>query len=105
MKEVPTAVQALAERHDTANRSVLVVPTGLGVARMRHVVPFHASASDRSPLPVRELPEAVQALAEVHDTPESPLPVPPAALGVAWMRQEVPFHRSAKVSKAEEPLV
>jgi len=72
---------------------------------MRHLVPFQASASVRSLPLMEELPAAVQARAELHDTSDSPLPAAPALLGVAWMRHLVPFHRSAKVSEVKDLLV
>ena len=71
---------------------------------MRHLDPFQASASVRSLPLVEELPTAVQARAELHDTSDSPLPAP-ALLGVASMRHFVPFHRSANVSEAKDLLV
>jgi hypothetical protein len=103
-KFAPTAVQAPGELHETAESPLLVAPAGLGVAWMRHLVPFQASASVRSLPLVEELPAAVHARAELHDTPDSPLAAP-ALFGVAWMRHLVPFHRSANVSKAKDPLV
>jgi len=72
---------------------------------MRHLDPFQASASVRALPLVEELPTAVQARAELHDTLDSPLPAAPALLGVASMRHLVPFHRSANVSKAKDLLV
>ena len=42
-----------------------------------------------------KLPAAVQAVAALQDTPASPVPVDRPGLGVAWIRQAVPFHRSA----------
>jgi hypothetical protein len=44
----------------------------------------------------------VQADADVHDTPLSAAP-PWDGLGVDWMRQLEPFHRSARVPAAEPP--
>ena len=41
----PTAAHAAAAEHDTARNSLPVDPAGLGVAWMRHFLPFHASAS------------------------------------------------------------
>jgi hypothetical protein len=66
-------------------------PEGLGVAWMRHLLPFHRSARI---LPFPEFPTAVQADADVHDTP---FRKPPAGFGVGWMLHPVPFHRSARV--------
>ena len=40
---------------------------------------------------------AVQALADVHDTPPKPLFFASAGLGVDWIDQRVPFQRSASV--------
>jgi hypothetical protein len=65
---------------------------------MLQLVPFHRSAS----VPALEPPTAVQADAEVHDTPLSVAP-PWDGLGVGWMTQRVPFHRSASVPAAEPP--
>jgi hypothetical protein len=44
----------------------------------------------------------VHADADVHDTPLSEAP-PWDGLGVGWMLQLVPFHRSARVPAAEPP--
>jgi hypothetical protein len=40
----------------------------------------------------------VQALADVHDTPNSPLKVAPAGFGVGWIVQLVPSQASANVT-------
>ena len=37
----------------------------------------------------------MQAVAELQDTAASPVPTDRPGLGVAWIRQLVPFHRSA----------
>jgi len=65
---------------------------------MRHLVPFHRSAR----VPAPEAPTAVQARADVQDTPFRP-PPPCGGLGVGWMRHLVPFHRSARVLAPEAP--
>jgi hypothetical protein len=44
----------------------------------------------------------VQAVADVQETPESRLPVAPPGLGVAWITQSLPFHRSTSVSSTPE---
>ena len=105
LKEYPTAVQAVAEVHDTALRTLAVAPAGLGVAWMDQAVPFQCSASVpwRPPL-LKEYPVAVHALAEVHDTPLRALALAPAGLGVAWMDQAVPFQCSASVPWRPRPL-
>jgi hypothetical protein len=43
---------------------------------------------------------AVHEVAEVHDPPSRELAVEPLGLGVGWMVQAVPFHRSASVTEA-----
>ena len=58
---------------------------------MVHLVPFHRSAR----VPAFELPTAVQADADVQDTPFRK-PLPGGGLGVASMVHLVPFHRSAR---------
>ena len=96
---MPTAVQALAEVHDTLLSEAWLGFCGLGVGWMDHEVPSHRSAKVRLPVPKSPAnPTAVQALADVHDTPDSPLFWSPAGLGVGWMDHEVPFHRSASVT-------
>src|SRR5215470_9899146 len=75
---------------------------------MLHVVPFHRSASagpTGSPFLSTAAPTAVQAEAPVQATPESSAPRVPAGLGVGWMRQRVPFHRSAMVTQVPKALM
>src|SRR5262249_1229653 len=59
---------------------------------MLQVWPFARSAR----LPALEFPAAVHAAADVQATPFSS-PPPWGGLGVPWMVQRVPFHRSARV--------
>ena len=40
----PTAVQALAETHDTPSSSLLEAPVGFGVVSIDHLVPFQRCA-------------------------------------------------------------
>jgi hypothetical protein len=40
----PTAMQAVAEVHDTAPKPLSVVPVGLGTDWIDQLVPFHRSA-------------------------------------------------------------
>jgi hypothetical protein len=65
---------------------------------MLQLVPFQLSAR----VPALEPPTAVQADADVQDTPLKP-PLPCGGLGVVWMVHLVPFHRSARVPAAELP--
>src|SRR5215470_8509746 len=100
--EAPTAVHADAAAQDTPARKPPPC-CGLGVAWMVHLVPSHRSARVLA-LGVKALepPTAVHADADVHDTPLKTSP-PCGGLGVAWMAQRVPFHRSARVRPAELP--
>jgi len=59
---------------------------------MLQVVPFHRSAR----LPALDHPAAVHADGEVQAT-EARTPPPCGGLGVGWMLQRVPSHRSASV--------
>ncbi len=70
---------------------------------IRHRVPFHRSARVLA-LGVKalEAPTAVQDEADVHATPDRK-PPPWDGLGVGWMRQAVPSHRSASVPAFEVP--
>ena len=77
-------MQALAEVHDTADKRLVVAPTGLGVAWIVQRVPFQCSARVPSvPALLACEPVAVHALAAEHDTPVSPLVTAPTGLGVA----------------------
>jgi hypothetical protein len=69
---------------------------------MDQLVPFHRSASVPTEFPALSVmaPTAVHAEGDVHDTLfRKP---PPAGLGVGWISQLVPFHRSAKVTSVPE---
>ena len=70
---------------------------------MVHRVPSQCSASDtKSPELFWEPPAATHAEGEVHDTAFRKLNCAPGGLGVAWMRQVVPFQCSAKVTSVPE---
>jgi hypothetical protein len=90
-------VQAEADVHDTAFRKPPPAG-GLGVAWMRHRVPFQCSAR----VPEFELPTAVHTETDVHDTPFRKLNCAPDGLGADWMTHRLPFHRSAKVTSVPE---
>jgi hypothetical protein len=97
----PTAVHAVFEVHDTADKAVLGgSPVGLGVFWTAHAVPSQASAKVTK-FPVwgfQEDPTAVHAFADVHDTPNSWLFCLRVGLGVGWIAHAVPSQTSAKVS-------
>ena len=77
----PTALQAAATVHDTADRLLSGDPAGLAVGSTVHFVPFQASAKVISrPSLFPYSPTAVQAVAEVHDTPDRESPVSPDGL-------------------------
>jgi hypothetical protein len=101
----PTAVQAVAAVHDTWASALAAAPAGPGVGWIDHRFPFQASARVRvSPfLPLSDRPTAVQAAAEVHETPPRKVPAEPAGLGVGWTDQAVPFQASARLN-AFSPL-
>jgi hypothetical protein len=63
--EPPTAVQAEDDVHATPDKNA---PAGLGADWIRHLLPFHRSASA---LPAGDPPTAVHADRDVQDTPIS----------------------------------
>ena len=99
--ENPTPVQAEGEAQETALNAPPPA-AGLGEGTMRHAVPSHRSASVAAGFPALSVraPTAVQADADVHDTPLSRA-LPCGGLGVAWMAHFVPFQRSASVASPE----
>ena len=107
----PTAIQAVVDAHDTATRDVS--DPALAVDWIDQLIPFHrsANASVLRPLgdgPVVKEPTAVHAVAEMHDTPSRPTPSSwpePEGVGVAWIDQLVPFHRSTNASTMPSLLV
>src|ERR1700722_1207206 len=95
----PTAVQASAEVHETASRS-LPLPVWLGVGTIDHCVPSHASASvamEAADSPVK--PTAMQAVSDVHEMPSSSLKLP-VGLGADSIDHWVPSHVSTSVEYA-----
>jgi hypothetical protein len=97
LADVPVAVQAEGPVQDTLARTLGAAPVGLGVGWMVQFVPFHCSARVRKvPELLMEYPAAVQAEEAGQATPSRKFG-PPTRLGVGWMVQFVPFHRSARV--------
>jgi hypothetical protein len=93
-------VHAVAAVQETPLNRLLVAPDGVGTTTVAQLLPFHRSASARVGLTaglVAKLPTAVQALAELHDTPDSMLLVAPDGFGVDWTAHLVPLQRSANV--------
>src|SRR5215472_14634529 len=97
----PTAVHTEAEVQDTPLKAALGPPgAGLKVGTIRHVRPFHRSASVPSDSPVagsNSLPTAMQDDCDVQATMFRSLTPRPGGLGVGWMLQLWPSHRSARV--------
>jgi hypothetical protein len=93
----PTAVQTVADVHDTALSEGYFSFAGLGSDWEVQVVPSQTSASWPPAPPGRlELPTAAQSLADVHDTPLRD--ASPAGLGTLWTVQLVPSQASASVA-------
>ncbi len=90
--ELPTAVQAAVELHDTPASWIC-----FWVAWIAQLVPFQASAKP-PPFWPKSDPTAMQAFVVGHDTPLSTVSPGPVGFGVVWIAQLVPFHRSANVS-------
>jgi hypothetical protein len=98
LMKYPTAVHAVADVQETAEKAVVVAPAGLGVALTVQVLPFHRSANGRAgPEESLESPTAMHAVAVGHDTARNAAKTAPVGLGVDWTDQLVPFQRSAKV--------
>jgi hypothetical protein len=83
----PTAVQTVADGHDTPLSWLPVAPAGFGVLWTAQLLPFQASARTWLPLLSEKLPAAVHALADAHDTPLSWLVLAPVTLGVLCCSQ------------------
>src|SRR6266496_3935592 len=86
-----------ADVHDTASSWAPIAFAGLRMRCSAHRRPFHRSASTRGPT----APTTTHRLADVHDTASRAFPGVPTGLpGVRWITQDVPFHRSASVTRA-----
>src|SRR6516225_8440570 len=101
MVRFPTAVHAEAEVQATPlNPALGPAGAGLKVGTICHVWPSHRSASVPSELPVagsNSLPTAMQDHCDVQATLFRILTSLPGGLGVGWMVQVWPSHRSARV--------
>jgi hypothetical protein len=94
----PTAVQAVADTHDTAS-SALLGPDAFGLGTTDQAVPFHDSTRVLAEPP--DEPTAVQSVTDTHDTPNRLLSPEPFGLGTA--DQAVPFHDSTRVFDVRPP--
>jgi len=105
LKYSPTAKQLVILEHSTPPRSLFVASTGLGLATIAHVVPFHCSTNvDPRPLGPALKPTAKQLVVSTHDTPKSADWVAPLGLGLVTIAQVVPFQRSTNVFSTEFDL-
>src|SRR5262249_26538144 len=97
----PTVVHAEAEVQATPLRAALgPAGAGLQVGTIPHVRPFHRSARGARGSPAAgssPLPTAMQADREWQATLFRSLTPRPGRLGVGWMCQVWPSHRSARV--------
>jgi hypothetical protein len=87
---LPTAIQI--DVHETPLRALLVV-LEFGLETTDHAVPFHCSTRVSPTVPLPVWPTAVQAVADVHETPAKL----ERMFGVATIDQDVPFHCSTRV--------
>lgn len=95
---VPTAVQAVAELHDTLRSKLAFAALGAGVLWIVQPEPSHRSASGTAlppPAVVEKLPTAVQASEDGQEIPLSALVAAPGGLGVLCTTHAAPSHRSA----------
>jgi hypothetical protein len=95
----PTAVQNEGEVQATPAKKLPGAPEGAGTGWICHCWPFHRSATSPVGKPElsKDVPTAMQNVRAVQETPKRAVPGAPAGLGVGWMVQFVPFHRSARV--------
>ncbi len=94
----PTATQVLAEVQETPPRKSGPSPSPLAAGTLwgLQLEPFQDSASGPpSPGLISYQPTARQVLAEVQETPPSPLDFAPLAAGTLWGVQLEPFQDSA----------
>jgi hypothetical protein len=78
----PTAVQALAVRHETPTSRLAVAPLGSLMLWTVQVEPLRPSASGCCPLASVKLPTATQMVALAQETPPRSASVVPEGLGV-----------------------
>jgi hypothetical protein len=91
-------VQAEEAVHETSSRKANCAFPGIGTRWMRHLRPFHRSAS--VPWPV--WPTAMQDDRDGQSTAIKKLCCEPAGLGVGWIVHLRPSHRSASVTSLPE---
>jgi hypothetical protein len=101
----PTAAQKAAVTQETLERVSGFWPvSGLGLGTIDHALPFQVSTRVRGRgllADGAELPTAVQALADTHETPSSSSK--PGLLRLCAIDQAVPFQRSTRVLPPPRP--
>ena len=102
--KLPTAMQSFLETQDTPLRAGSIPAAALGVRWIDQRTPFQRSTRGNVPSPAAYSPTAVQAAADVHETPARRASAV-AGLAVVWIDQCPPRHRSAKVRTTPEPSV
>ena len=99
----PTAMQSDGPGQEMPNKLLGSAPGRLGVFWIFQVLPFQDSARLTGVLkPLKEGPAAIQNEGTGHETPNNPLAEACVRLGVGWMDQRLPSHRSAKVTGVPE---
>src|SRR5262249_8259171 len=95
----PTAVQNEGGVQDTPAKKPPRAPEGGGTGWVWQRVASHRSATSPVGKPelAKDVPTAMQDTRGAHETPNRAVPGARAGLGVGWMLQVVPFHRSARV--------
>jgi hypothetical protein len=98
----PTAAHPAPATHDTAESCACIAPDCVAAVSSAQLVPFHLSTT--GVVVSIGAPTAVHELEAAQDTPLN-IGLPDAGLGVAWIVQLLPFHRSASVLLGNEFVV
>jgi hypothetical protein len=99
----PTAMQLAGLGQETPIKKLGSAPGRLGVFWISQVLPFQDSARLTGVLkPLKEGPAAMQNEGTGQETANNPLAEAWVRLGVGWMDQRVPSHRSATVTGVPE---
>jgi hypothetical protein len=104
--EYPTAVQAVADVHDTPKKALDDWPDGSGVDWIDHRVPSHRSANvTPTPALLTDEPTAVHAVTAVQDTADRPT-LAKVRPGTRWIAQlGLPAAAEAPVTLPAKPTV
>src|ERR1700733_13850260 len=106
LSEVPTAMHSALEVHETLSSSPSAVPSTCWID---HRMPSQRSTSGNPPLTctpmgsicfVANVPPAVQAVLDTHDTPSRPLRLEPVGVAIVSLDHPRPFQRSTSGTQA-----